>query len=213
MKYTHMSRVDPAGLEFTQAQAREGGASRAGISHPFGAKHSEAAEGAGGNDPKHWPGAQAWGEVTRRSRQWQEAQKTVEKHPWDMDKALHHLRTHAKKNPEYKCAAYVRQAIEAGGIRLDLSLRTAGESAYGYGPSLEGGGFVAMAPGAEPQAGDVAVIQPAAGHKHGHMTMFDGRQCISDYKQEKGMYSGAAYRQEKTPYIIYRRPKADGSGL
>ena len=169
------------------------------------------AEGAGEYAPKHWPGAQAWDDVTRRSRQWEEAKVIAEKHPWDREKALRHVRTHALNKSESLCARYVRQAIEAGGIRLDLRLRTAGVSAYGYGPSLEGAGFVAMPPGTEPQAGDVAIFPAIKDHPDGHMTIFNGSAWYSDFPQ-KDIYAGRGYRERKAAYTLYRRPKADGSG-
>ena len=52
--------------------------------------------------------------------------------------------------------------------------------------------------------GDVAIIQPIAGHPHGHMAMFNGTQWVSDFKQQHGLYPNTAYRSLKPPFTIYR---------
>jgi hypothetical protein len=55
------------------------------------------------------------------------------------------------------CARYVRKAIEWGGISSHHA-----HYAKDYGPLLEAVGFRQST--AEPQKGDVVVIQPAHGH-------------------------------------------------
>ena len=62
-----------------------------------------------------------------------------------------------------------------------------------------------MAPGEKPQKGDVVVFQAIEGHKDGHVAMFDGKQWISDFKQDS-IYAATDYQKVDAPYVIYRRP-------
>lgn len=123
--------------------------------------------------------------------------------PWDLDKAVKHLSQHAKPNSTGHCAQYVREAIEAGGIKL---LRQG--SAKDYGPSLSAVGFILISTGPSyvHSIGDVGIVQPIAGHPHGHMAMFDGKHWISDFVQYHGIYPGVSYRTAKPAYAIYRYP-------
>jgi hypothetical protein len=121
--------------------------------------------------------------------------------PWDVNKAVQHLRANAKSISQGQCATYTRQAIEAGGIRLSYT-----NYAKDYGSSLKVSGFREVSSAGPFRAGDVAVIQPAKGHPYGHMCMFDGSIWISDFKQFRGLYLGPIYRNEKPRYKIYRHP-------
>ena len=125
---------------------------------------------------------------------------------WKLDVALQALQKNVLPASKSKCSKYVRMAIEAGGIRLDLSLNSANGDARGFGPVLEGAGFRPMPPGTEPQAGDVAVFDAVPGHPRGHAGMFNGLKWISDFEQ-KDVYPGDGYRSIKAPYILYRRPQ------
>ncbi|MDE8731202.1 hypothetical protein PZH39_16025, partial [Desulfovibrio desulfuricans] len=79
-----------------------------------------------------------------------------------------------------------------------------GVSASGYGPILRHAGFLTVAPGEKLQKGDVVVFQPVKGPPDGHVAMFDGKQWISDYKQDS-IYAASAYKNG-APYVVYRRP-------
>jgi hypothetical protein len=132
---------------------------------------------------------------------------------WDKPKAIKFLQDHAE--PPYgvgKCAAYVINAIEAGGLTI---ARTATGSAKTLGPILTAAGFKAQAGVPVPyQSGDVAVIDgfsktAADGikrdHPHGQMDMFDGTQWISDLKQTGvSPYLGIDYEKAKSSFLIYR---------
>jgi hypothetical protein len=73
---------------------------------------------------------------------------------WDREKALEHLRKHANEKSIGRCAAYTRDAIEAGGVVL---IRHA--SARNYGISLLAIGFLPLnQDSGEYLAGDVVVI-------------------------------------------------------
>lgn len=114
---------------------------------------------------------------------------------WDIRKALTHLTSAAGVSSKGRCAMYVRQAIEAGG------LSTAGRpsSAYQYTGFLPKIGFkhVAALNGVAKQAewtnssavpGDIAVMSHGP---HGHICMWTGTKWISDFIQNKMWpYSG-----------------------
>lgn len=116
----------------------------------------------------------------------------------DIAKSVAYLDAHAQKNSLGRCAEFVRKAVEAGGVHLRRHT-----SAKDYGSSLEAVGFETV-DGTSYLAGDVAIIQPIPGHPHGHMTMFDGKSWISDFKQLHGLYPGASYRTIKPPFKVYR---------
>lgn len=118
---------------------------------------------------------------------------------WDLDKAVKHLEAHGGNHSQGRCAQFVREAVEAGGVTLTRHV-----SAKDYGSSLERIGFVAVSDALGVRAGDVAIIQPIPGHPHGHMVMFSGKIWISDFKQWRGLYPGKAYREHKPLYQIYR---------
>lgn len=121
--------------------------------------------------------------------------------PWDAKAAVDHLNSNAEPASTSKCARYVREAIEAGGVTVAKTMY-----AKNYGSRLTNAGFVAAA--GAPQAGDVAVIQPTEGGLEGHMAMYNGTQWVSDYKQPAvhGYYPSATYRKEKPAVKFYRRP-------
>ena len=101
-----------------------------------------------------------------------------------------------------RCAEFTRKAIEAGGVTLVRHI-----AAKDYGTSLTAVGFVALsAPPDVFRAGDVGIVQPIDGHPDGHMAMFDGSIWVSDFKQQHGLYPGAAYRVAQPPFTIYRFP-------
>lgn len=115
-------------------------------------------------------------------------------------------KTQAGKYHLNRCAEFVGNAIEAGGIPLNRGLNPSPRnSAYGYGPVLENAGFTVMPKGTKPQAGDVAIFPPVPNHPHGHATMFDGKLWKSDFKQ-KDIYASQGYRKRNAPYTLYRRP-------
>lgn len=141
----------------------------------------------------------------------------------NIDGAISHLQDHAEPFSKGYCASYVRRALNAGGF----DVKPPDDGGYGYaknfGPELEKVGFKPVAtwsrqfdssklpasgylPDYTPAAGDVAIIQPYPGGKvAGHMTMYDGHQWISDFKQP-GMWPGPGYRLHKPDYVIYRYP-------
>ena len=124
---------------------------------------------------------------------------------WDLDAAIAHLQNAAIEHSKRRCGEYVHKAIDAGGITLNTAYNPTKDSASGYGPILRHAGFLTVAPGEKPQRGDVVVFQAIKGHKDGHVAMFDGKQWISDFKQDS-IYAATDYQKVDAPYVIYRRP-------
>jgi hypothetical protein len=118
----------------------------------------------------------------------------------DIDKAVAHLDKAAGGKSLGKCAKYVRQALEAGG------LNTSGHpvDAKDYGPFLESKGFskVDTSNGYTPQKGDIAVLPSNDSSDAGHVTMYDGKKWVSDFKQ-RDMLAGPSFR-ESGEYAVYR---------
>ncbi|HIH4317238.1 TPA: hypothetical protein ACYSBI_001169 [Morganella morganii] len=118
---------------------------------------------------------------------------------WNTEAAVSHLRTAARGTSGSRCAQYTREAIEAGGVRIDKMTH-----AKDYGISLERAGFSEVLQGSTIQAGDIAVIQPyTGGNPSGHMAMYDGIIWISDFRQ-RSMYPGPGYRRTQPLFKIYR---------
>ncbi|BCQ25529.1 hypothetical protein NK8_37070 [Caballeronia sp. NK8] len=122
--------------------------------------------------------------------------------PFDKNAAANYADIQAQRHSTGNCARYVRRAIEHGGVTL-----TTTHSAKDYGPILESSGFSEVSDVVALQRGDVVVIQPAPGHPHGHMAMFDGHSWVSDFRQRggtDGFYPGPAYRTARPAFQIYR---------
>lgn len=116
---------------------------------------------------------------------------------WDPNAAANRAEQRSRSTSQGRCAQYVREAIEAGGIVLSHH-----RDAKDYGSSLENAGFSRVS--GTPQKGDVIVIQPAPGHPHGHMAIYNGSIWISDFMQRNGFYPGPAYRTARPGYQMYR---------
>lgn len=100
----------------------------------------------------------------------------------------------------FVCERAVREALEAGGLSTDG--RPAAATDYDdYLPTL---GFIQVdTDNYVPQIGDIVVHEALEGYPYGHIAMFDGKDCISDFIQ-RNMFGGNAYR-ENQDYIIWRR--------
>lgn len=130
---------------------------------------------------------------------------------FDVDGAISSLKAHLSSKPfgEKNCAGNVANSIRSTGIPVDAP---SSKEAKDYGLPLEAAGFEPVADdssGAYPpigylaQKGDVVVMQAVAGHKAGHMAMYDGQQWISDFKQSS-IWPSQIYRINQSEYIIYR---------
>ncbi|WP_313471118.1 N-acetylglucosaminidase [Atlantibacter hermannii] len=136
---------------------------------------------------------------------------------WNNSTSVSYINSHVEPRSLGKCAAYVRRAVEAGGVKIQIPPPRIGNSASAcdYGPSLEKVGFkpVYVYPGSGPtdtavipgqQTGDVVVIQPIDGHPHGHIALFNGVNWVSDFIQLRRFYPGQQYRNVKPAYKLYR---------
>lgn len=120
---------------------------------------------------------------------------------WDVNRAIEHLnQSSAGRHSTGNCAKFVRLAIAAGGGVPVMSTKHAKD----YGPNLEAAGFHALT-NVNPQAGDVAVIQPVPGHPDGHMAMYNGSIWVSDFQQQHGYYPGDTYRRVQPAVTFYRK--------
>lgn len=119
---------------------------------------------------------------------------------WNKDAAISRIRSRASGSSHSHCARYTREAIAAGGVNVDHTLK-----AKDYGAPLKRAGFQEVPQGSTLMAGDVVVIQPnVGGNGIGHMAMYDGTTWFSDFRQ-RSMYPGATYRSQHPPYKIYRK--------
>jgi hypothetical protein len=118
---------------------------------------------------------------------------------WNKEKAIEHLDQFASTKSQGHCAAYTREAIEAGGIVLTRHVK-----AKDYGTSLTGAGFTPLKlDSGKYQSGDVVIIEGFEGNSNGHMAMYDGKKWVSDFVQS-GLYPGPTYRKKQPKYTIYR---------
>lgn len=119
----------------------------------------------------------------------------------NIEAAVTHLNGAAGDHSSGRCARYVREAIQAGGVTIQPHPRDAKD----YGPYLVSSRFAQVAAeGYTPQAGDVVVIQPyTGGSPAGHIAMYNGTQWVSDFTQ-RDMWSGPGYRTHQPAYVIYR---------
>lgn len=120
---------------------------------------------------------------------------------YDVNAVIEHLNQNAQPASVGRCAAYVRQALEAGGI--DTTNRPS--YACNYGPFLETQGFFAVDNSDyQPEIGDIVVFSSFGTHRYGHIQMYNGENWVSDFVQ-RDFWPGQAYRTEQPAYMIYRR--------
>lgn len=106
---------------------------------------------------------------------------------------------HAGKASTERCAAYCRKGLEAGGLDTSGHPVDAGD----YGPFLLKKGASVVSPaGYKPEKGDVSVFSKNQSHRYGHIEIFDGKQWVSDFKQN----NFSPYRSNTPPVTIYRFP-------
>ena len=121
---------------------------------------------------------------------------------FSIEDAVRHLDKSAHAKSQGKCARYVREAIEAGGVTIPPPRPL---YAKDYGPKLVELGFSKLDPKdyAE-QKGDVVVFEPPSGEIAGHIQMHNGKTWVSDFVQGEGIYPGPAYRKQEVAHEIFR---------
>ncbi len=102
---------------------------------------------------------------------------------------------YASRNAELKsktwCAFYVMRAMQSGG-NCPIGILPA----YAYAQTLPQMGFEEVATekgGAKPVKGDISVLPSNHKHPFGHIAIYNGKQWVSDFKQND-IYPGPAYR-------------------
>ncbi len=80
------------------------------------------------------------------------------------------------------CAKYVRRALQSAGYKFKPN-----PSAYQYATrgTLRKAGFTRISNRSKPQVGDVVVVSRSRRHPHGHISIYDGRNWVSDFRQKK----------------------------
>ena len=120
---------------------------------------------------------------------------------YDIEKAVEHLNKQAKSKSIERCALYVRQAINAGGI---FGLNGHAMTYYNE-KKLEIAGFTKIGDdinSIELKKGDIVAFAAVKGHSYGHIAMWNGEQWVSDFKQ-KSFWVAPQYEKEKK-YVLYR---------
>jgi type VI secretion system secreted protein VgrG len=137
--------------------------------------------------------------------------------PWDKEASIKYLQTKMKPPPPWGnkgCATAVREALEAGGLKVS---RTIGNGwAKNYGPRLTAVGFESRGfmKGAY-ETGDIALIDGFTkdekkgiprDYLEGHVCMWTGSEWISDFKQPDAThpYPGSNYKKALPSVVIYR---------
>lgn len=130
----------------------------------------------------------------------------------NIESAVEKLVSQALPGSAGRCAKFVREAIEAGGIKFI----THPVEAKNYGPTLSRAGFKRyvlkdgvlidefVCQGYRPEKGDIVVIPNVkGGSPAGHIAMFSGEDWISDFKQND-IWGGGAYRAAKPVVELFR---------
>jgi len=123
------------------------------------------------------------------------------KEGFDIDAAVSHLNKKAHPKSIHRCALYVREAIDAGGL-LGLS---GDAEAYYNTDRLVQKGFTMIGTNKETitfKKGDIVAFKEQIGHKWGHIAMYNGSQWVSDFKQN-GFFVSTTYKAKKE-YKIFR---------
>jgi hypothetical protein len=131
----------------------------------------------------------------------------------DKKKFARHMDDFAKRESTGWCAEYVRKGLEVGGLHIKEEDHR--KKAKDYGPILEkyGASVVPKYP-YTPRTGDIVIFQPIppknaqepTKHPDGHMQMWDGRQWVSDFKQNNFCPYRGDPKGITSDYTIYRFP-------
>ena len=131
----------------------------------------------------------------------------------DIEKTIRYLKSHAQPESVHSCAAYVKDAIQAGGItRESCNASDCKESRfikedcyklYDSEPGDYGTRGNKMNPNWE--RGDIVIIDNFGEHKYGHIAMWTGNQWISDFKQNNcDIYKDGKTAWDSGKFHFYR---------
>lgn len=123
-----------------------------------------------------------------------------------VQKFLTSLRNRARLVSSHNCAQFIRLALKDGGAD---TAHFSGPARL-YAPLLRSIGYYQLGcwniAHYRPMRSDIVIIQAyEGGNLAGHITAFDGRIWISDFKQ-KDMWSGPEYRKQQPEFAIFRLP-------
>lgn len=111
-----------------------------------------------------------------------------------VDDACKHAQENALPKSKCCCAWFVMRALQAGGCPMVIA------PAWSYKYVLPLYGFERVPlEGYKPKRGDICVIEASKEHFWGHISLYDGKIWISDFKQ-KNMNP---YRKSY-PYVVFR---------
>lgn len=114
---------------------------------------------------------------------------------WDLGKSIKHLEDNSSVASKHLCAKYVREAMEAGGIKTDG--RPSEAKLYvKFLPTIGFKNIKLVKHNAnyatymkEAMPGDIAVMESPKGGP-GHICMYTGKQWISDFRQNRAWVYG-----------------------
>ena len=114
-----------------------------------------------------------------------------------IDDAVNYLVSHANSQSVRRCAAYVANALQAGGFRF-----TRQNSAYMYRTNgvLNSIGYRQIERPGSFKKGDITVTDRNSAHPDGHIAMWSGNEWISDFVQ----HSEFVYKSNQPPVYYYR---------
>jgi hypothetical protein len=118
-----------------------------------------------------------------------------------IDEAIDYLKKNAKYKTQGKCAKYIADALEEGGLKFNRQ-----PSAYMYHTKgiLRELDFKIIERPSNPEKGDIYVQDRTESHPHGHIAMFCGDNWISDFIQNSDqIYSYDAGNRHYYRYINF----------
>lgn len=125
---------------------------------------------------------------------------------WDLDAVVAKVAARAGTKSQGKCAAYVREALQAGDLKKQIKGGLG--HAFEYMKSLPPLGFVPVGNinSVKPQKGDICVFprygnNPSGGAAYGHVCIYTGSQWISDFVQ-RTMFPNS--NNQSLPHTIFR---------
>ena len=115
------------------------------------------------------------------------------------DRTVDYVTNHAEQHSRRMCAGYVVLAMLYGGCPVDPIVLPA----YAYNKILPQMGFDEVSvKGYRPMKGDISVLPRNSKHPFGHIAVYNGKQWVSDFKQNQ-MLPSTAYRANGK-YQIFR---------
>ena len=114
------------------------------------------------------------------------------------NKAVDFITNHAEKKSRCSCAGYVMRGMWYGGCPIGLL------PAYAYSKTLPQMGFNEISVnGYKPMKGVISVVPSNKKHPFGHISVYNGKQWVSDFTQGGEILPSKAYKANGK-YQIFR---------